>query len=233
MTIANSNFEEWIFAQKFENMNDFTFSFSKMSLEGALFDIGKMNFFAREILGKMTKEEIYERSLAYSEKYNPKLHDLITRNPHYFMEIMNIEREKENPRKDYEKFGNVAEIIGFFYNDIYGEIIANPLPFNEKFDKNIIIETLKAMEENLSLDQDEQSWFANMKEVGTGLGFAGNNKEFKANPEAYKGTIGDVAELLRIALTGRKNSPNLYYVMKILGKQECDRRIDLVCSLLK
>ena len=231
MTIANSNFEEWIFAQKFDNMNDFEFSFSKMSLEGALFDIGKMNFFAREILGKMTKEEICQRALDYSKLYNKPLFDLISRDPHYFMEIMNIEREKENPRKDYEKFGNLLEIIGFFYNEIYSEIVAKPLPFNEKFDKNTIIDTLKAMKENLSLEQDEQSWFANMKQIGMDLGFAGNNKEFKANPEAFKGTIGDVAELLRITLTGRKNSPNLYYVMKILGKQECDRRIDIVCSL--
>ena len=232
MTIANSNFEEWIFNQKFENMEDFVFSFNKMSLEGALFDTGKLNFFAREILGKKTKKEMREMAVAYAEKYNPELLEVINRNPSYFEEIMNIEREKENPRKDYEKFGNVLDIIGFFYEDRYEKILEKPLPFNEKFSKEDIKATLSALRDNLSLNQDEQSWFANMKEIGMQIGFAGNNKEFKSNPESFKGTIGDVAEMLRITLTGRKNSPNLYYVMTILGKEECDYRINKVISLL-
>ena len=232
MTIANSNFEEWILNNKFEHMEDFTLSFNKISSEGALFDMGKVNFFAREILGKKDKEEIYLMAKEYAEKYNPELLDLISRDPEYFKAIMNIEREKENPRKDYEKFGNVAEIIGFFYNDRYESIIKNPLPYNEKFSKEDIKSTLLGLKE-LSFELDEQSWFANMKEIGIKLGFAGNNKEFKANPEAFKGTIGDVAEILRITLTGRKNSPNLYYVMQILGKKECHRRIDSLIDLLK
>ena len=232
MTIANSNFEEWIFAQKFDNMQDFVFSFSKMSLEGALFDMGKLCFFAREILGKMNKNEITERALAYAKQYNPKLASYIERDPKYFAEIMNIEREKENPRKDYEKFGNMLDIIGFFYEDIYEEILKQPLPFNEKFDKETVATTLNALKE-LKLELDEQSWFANMKDIGIAQGFAGNNKEYKANPEQFKGTIGDVAELLRITLTGRKNSPNLYYVMRLLGKDECVRRIDAINALLK
>ena len=233
MTIANSNFEEWILNNKFEGMDQFTFSFDKMNHEGALFDIGKVNFFAREILVKLNKEQIYERALAYSREYNPALYALIERDPELFKDIMNIEREKENPRKDYEKFGNLMEIIGFFYQDLYDQIISNPLPFNEKLDKNTIIEVLEALRDNLSYDLDEQNWFANMKEIGMSHGFAGNNKEFKANPEAFKGTIGDVAEILRITLTGRKNSPNLYYVMQILKKDECDRRINKAISLLK
>ena len=233
MTIANSNFEEWILQNKFEHMEDFVFSFDKMSLEGALFDIGKLNFFAREILGKMNKEEITNRALAYAKQYNPKLLSLIEQDKNYFASIMNIEREKENPRKDYEKFGNVSDIIGFFYKEQYEEILKNPLPFNEKFDKATIKDTLEALKNGLSLNNDEQGWFANMKEIGGQQGFALNNKEYKANPEAFKGSIGDVAELLRITLSGRKNSPNLYYVMQILGKKECDRRIDAVISTLK
>lgn len=230
MTIANTNFEEWILNNKFEHMEDFEFSFSKMSLEGALFDMGKVNFFAREILGKMNKKEITDRVVAYAKLYNPLLLSLVDYNRSYFEEIMNIEREKENPRKDYEKFGNMPQIIGFFYPNIYQDIIKEPLPFNEKFNKETIADILSALRDELSLELDEQSWFASMKEIGVRHGFAGNNKEYKANPEAFKGSIGDVAELLRITLTGRKNSPNLYYVMKILGKEECQRRINLVIA---
>lgn len=232
MTIANSNFEEWILNNKFEHMEDFQLTFNKISSEGALFDMGKVNFFAREILGKKNKEEIYVMAKEYAEKYNPELLDLINRDPEYFKDIMNIEREKENPRKDYEKFGNVADIIGFFYQDRYEKIIEQPLLFNEKFNKEDIIGVLQGLKK-LGVNQDEQSWFANMKEIGLSLGFAGNNKEYKANPEAFKGTIGDVAEILRITLTGRKNSPNLYYVMSILGIEESHRRMDLIINLMK
>ena len=233
MTIANSNFEEWILEHKFEHMEDFVFSFDKMSLDGALFDMGKLNFFAREILGKKTKEEILESALEYSQKYNKPLFDLINRDHNKFMEIMNIEREKENPRKDYEKFGNLYEIISFFYSDLYdASVKENPLVFNEKFSKEDIKEVLENISNKLNINQEEQDWFSNMKAIAEELRFAPNGKTFKQNPEAYKGTVGDVAEMMRIALTTRKNSPNLYYVMKILGKQECDRRFHQVVENL-
>ena len=232
MTIANSNFEEWIFANHFEHMEDFTFSFDKMSLEGALFDMGKLNFFSKEILAKLNKDEFFKMASEYADKYNNNLKELINRDPDYFKEIINIEREKENPRKDYEKFSNLDELIAFFYEDKYLEMIKEGIAFNEKFDHQLIKDVLSNLRDNLSLEQDEQSWFSNMKEIGEKLGFAPNGKTLKSNPELYKGAIGDVAEMIRLALTSRKNTPNLYYVMKVLGKEECDKRINLVISSL-
>ncbi len=234
MTIANSNFEEWIFNNHFEHMEDFSFSLSKMSLDGALFDMGKLSFFAKEILGKMNKDEITDRILAYSKEYDKELYALVTGNIDYFKQIINIEREKENPRKDYEKFGGLLSIIGFFYNHIYEEIAELGInEFNPKFTKDDIVSTLEAMRDGLNLNQDEESWFNNMKEIALKLGFAENKKMFKTAPESFKGMVGDVAEMLRITLTGRKNSPNLYYVMTILGKEECNKRINYIISLLK
>ena len=232
MTIANSNFEEWILNNHFEGMDDFEFSFKKMNNEGALFDMGKLNFFARELLAKFNKDEITKLALDYAEKYNEKLYKTIKENPAYFTAIMNIDREKVNPRKDYEKFGNVLDIIGYFYDDGYEKELAKGLSFNEKFSKQDIREALTAIKNGLSLEQDEQSWFNNLKEIGASLNFATNNKEYKANPEAYRGNIGDLAEILRITLTCRKNAPNLYSVMVVLGKEECDKRIERVISLI-
>lgn len=231
MTIANSNFEEWIFEHKFEHMEDFVFSFSKMSLEGALFDMGKLNFFAREILSKKTKEEMLEMTLEYSKQYDEKLYNLVSGDPEHFKQIINIEREKENPRKDYEKLGGLYDLISFFYKDLYDEYVnSNPLQFNEKFDLSIVKEALASLRDKLDVSLDEQGWFTNMKAIGEELGFASDRKTYKANPENFKGTIGDVAEILRITLTTKKNSPNLYYVMQVLGKEECDRRINLVLA---
>ena len=233
MTIANSNFEEWILSNHFEGMDDFVFSFKKMSLDGALFDMGKLNFFARELLAKMTKNEITNLALEYSEKYNQELYKTIKNNQKYFTEIMNIDREKANPRKDYEKFGNVLEIIGYFYPDGYEKAISKGLEFNEKFSKEDLVEALTAIKNGLQIGEDEQSWFSNLKDIGIKLNYAANNKEYKANPELFKGNIGDLAEILRITLTGRKNAPSLYAVMALLGLEESHRRIDRVISLIK
>lgn len=232
MTIANSNFEEWILNNNFDNMEDFVFNLNKMSLDGALFDMGKLNFFARKLFAKFNKDEITFFAINYANKYAPELAKKINENMYYFAEIMNIDREKVNPRKDLEKFGNALEIMGYFYQDIYENEVAKGLPFNEKFTKNDLIEALLAIKKDLSLEQDEQAWFNNLKEIGCTLNYAANNKDYKANPTAYKGNIGDLAEILRITLTSRKNAPNLYSVMKVLGKKESDHRIDYICSLL-
>lgn len=233
MTIANSNFEEWILANKFKGMDDFVFSFNKMSLDGALFDIGKLNFFSREILARKTKEEILEMSKKYGEKYDSTLLSLINRSESFFMNIMNIEREKENPRKDYEKLSVLADQISFFYNDLYdNKVEEGGLSFNEKFEHSLIKDILNDISGSLSLVVDEQGWFANLKDVSSKHNFALNGKEYKANPLAYKGSVSDVAEMLRITITTKKNSPNLYYVMKVLGKEECLRRISFVVSRL-
>ena len=233
MTIANSNFEEWILKNKFSNMEDFTFAFNKMNHEGALFDMGKVNFFSKEILAKMKIDEIFALTIEYANKYNPELKALIDYNPEYLKAIMNIERDKDNPRKDYDKLGDVVSVTALFYDDKYEKMLQNGLAFNEKFSSSDIKEVLEAMKNELSLDQDEQSWFNNMKEVGEKLGYAPNGKLYKQNPDNYKGSVSDVAEMLRIALTTKKNSPNLYYVMKLLTKEGCDKRINLVISLLK
>ena len=232
MTIANSNFEEWILNNKFSHMEEFTFNFQKMSHEGALFDIGKLNFFSREILAKMKIDEIYDFAYNYAKNYNKELLEVIEQDPSYFKAILNIERDRENPRKDYDKLGNLVEGISFFYHEKYLEIAKKNIQFNVKFTHDDIKEVLNEMKEKLSLDQDEQCWFNNMKTIGESLGYAPNGKLYKQNPESYKGSVSDVAEMLRITLTTKKNSPNLYYVMKVLGKQECDERIDYVISLL-
>lgn len=228
LTIANSNFEEWKAEHKTTSNDEFKLTFEKMSLDGALFDIMKLKFISKEILSRMSKEEITNRAYEWAKIYDEKLLHLINLDRNYFMSIMNIEREKENPRKDYEKFSDIFNIIKFFYKDYYLELMQNELPFNPFIDKSVIKSLLKEFIDTLDLSLDEQNWFNSLKELGKKFGFAESNKIYKQNKDQYIGHVGDVAEILRITFTSSKQSPNLYYVLQILGKEQLKERIDFV-----
>lgn len=230
LTIANSNFEEWKAEHKTTSNDEFKLTFEKMSLDGALFDIMKLKFISKEILSRMSKEEITNRAYEWAKVYDEKLLHLIDLDRNYFMSIMNIEREKENPRKDYEKFSDIFNIIKFFYKDYYLELMQNELPFNPFIDKSVIKSLLKEFIDTLDLSLDEQNWFNSLKELGKKFGFAENNKIYKQNKDQYIGHVGDVAEILRITFTSSKQSPNLYYVLQILGKEQLKERIDFVTT---
>jgi len=230
LTIANSNFEEWIFQNNFTNMQDFKLSFDKFSLDGALFDIVKLQFFAKEILAKKSKEEMLEIGLKYSKEYDEKLYELINKDHEFFKAIMNIERETAKPRKDYFKFGGMEEIISFFYHDEYLKEYKGD--YNEKFDHALIKNILSELKATMPYGVEQNDWFNSLKVAAVNNGFADNNKDYKANPDAYKGNTSDIAEILRIAITGRRNAPNLFYVLETLGKDEVNNRIDHAISLL-
>lgn len=230
LTIANSNFEEWKAENKDKSNDEFKLTFEKMSLDGALFDIMKLKFISKEILSRMSKEEITKRAHEWAKTYDSRLAELIERNQKYFMSIMNIEREKENPRKDYEKYSDIFDIVKFFYQDHYQELMEKELPFNAFIDKEVIKKVLLSFVDDLDLSLNESEWFDKLKLLGKKLGFAENNKIYKQNKELYLGHVGDVAEMLRITLTSSKQSPNLYYVLQILGKEEINRRIQYVVA---
>jgi len=233
MTIANSNFEEWRMQNPTVSRDEFVFSFDKMSLDGALFDIMKLKFVSKEILSRENARRITYEARDYATKHDPKLYALITGDQLYFESIMNIEREKENPRKDYEKFSDIFPLVRFFYRMEYAEIISGTLPFNPAFPTSLISEVLEDIRETLQLDDvSEEQWFTDLKTVGERHGFAPSGKIFKANKEIYKGHIGDVAEMLRIAVTGSKQSPNLYYVLQVLGLQEVKDRLAIIVEKL-
>ena len=232
LTIANSNFEEWRLANKSASMYDFKLTFDKMSLDGILFDLAKVQNICKEYLSRLTAEEISEKAIAWAQKYNQELYELASGNIEFFRSIMNIERGGEKPRKDYEKYSDILPLIGFFYNNIYETISQNDWEWNPNMDKELVKEVLTAYNESLNLDLNEEEWFANMKNVAISNGFAASPKEWKKNKEMFKGHVGDVAEMLRISMSGRKQTPNLYYVMKILGKEEVLRRIDVAINKL-
>lgn len=235
VTIANSNFEEWRLQNMSADIFTFPLSFDKMTLDGALFDLAKVENICKERLSRLNKEEFTNKAYAFAIEYDEQLKNLIERNPEFFKSIINIEREKENPRKDYTTYKDIYPIISFFYNDLYDALLdTTELPFNyERFTKDTIIYVLETFKSNMGLEYDEEGWFNNLKETTSKCGFCPNVKEYKKNKEAYLGHVGDISEMIRLAFSTRKNTPNPYFVLQILGEKEVARRIDKVIQQLK
>jgi glutamyl-tRNA synthetase len=233
MTIANSNFEAWLMANPKGNMDDFNLSFDKFSLDGALFDLPKLNNISKEVLANMDKTTFTDQALAWAKSYDPELANYIESDRPKFERIINIEREQEKPRKDYERFSDVTPKIRFFYADEFDKLVkAGPLPFNEFIDKKVIKDFLTDFENTLDLSMDENTWFEAMKSLGVKHNFCNDRKVYKKDPKAYNGWYADCISLIRVAVSGSTQAPKLYDVLEILGKDEITRRIKLVTSLL-
>ncbi len=226
MSIANSNFEEWTLSNKSYDYKAFKFTFAKMSLDGALFDQGKLNFFAKETIATIPTAELVKDVTSWAKDNDPILNAKIGKDPVYFSKVLGIERERANPRKDYAKYSDIEPATRFFYDEDYKELIASPLPFNPKFDKEFLSSFMKDAAEKMLYNVDESTWWNSIKEVASSNGFAIANKDYKANPEAYKGSVSDAAEIIRIALTCSKDSPNLHEVIDILGENRVKERLN-------
>ena len=227
MTIANSNYEDFIVQTKDYDLDHFKFNIKKMSLDGALFDINKLAFYGKEILGYMKKEEIYAKSKAWANQYSKELTALINKLGDKYIDILNIEREKKNPRKDYAKYSDIYENIKFFDYDEYVNIVKDGYEFNPNIDKEIIKNLLVDVKKNYFLENDENYWYNSVKEIAKNYNFAVDGKVYKENPSAFTGNMNDFCEILRVIVSGRKVTPNLFSILKILGEEEISKRINL------
>lgn len=232
MTIANTNFEEWRLQNPTANIFDFNLSFDKMSLDGALFDLEKVNSISKECLGNMGAPTIASKATVWAKEYNLEFYEMIESNAVMFEQLLSIERGGEKPRKDYVTYADIFPIINFMYDNYYNEFLKEELPFNERFSKEDLFEVLENYMNDPGLEFSEEDWFAHLKVMASDLGYAERAKEYKKNPELYKGHIGDFAEIIRIAVSTRKSTPNFYYVLKILGAEKVKERILKVIDLL-
>ncbi|MDY0345266.1 MAG: glutamate--tRNA ligase [Bacilli bacterium] len=233
MSIANSNFEEWTEKSNIYDIDKFTFNLDKMSLDGALFDLDKLTFFAKEVIARMSAHRLASLSKKWAINHAPELLDLINRNTDYYEQILNIEREKENPRKDFAKYSDIYSHIRFFYHDHYLNLVSVDLPFDERITKDKVISFLRGFMKANDYTLDNDDWFLSLKEIALISGFAPNNKEYKNNLDKYIGHVGDAAEILRISLTGSKNSPNLWAILQVLGQEEAEKRLNYVIEKLR
>ncbi len=222
LTILNSNFEEWRKANKTEDINKFPFNLKKMSVSGALFDMVKFNDVSKNVISVMTAGQVYDLVTEWAKDYNKALCDLFTADSDKAKAILNIDRENPKPRKDIACWEEVEDYVSFFYNELYKADYTLP----EHIKKKDAIEILTKYRELYSADDSKEEWFNKIKELCTMCGYTPNVKEYKQNPDAFKGHVGDVSTIIRIAITSRTNTPDLYFIMQILGKDEVMRRID-------
>lgn len=222
LTILNSNFEEWRKANKTEDIKKFPFNLKKMSVSGALFDMVKFNDVSKNVISVMTDEQVYELVVNWSKDYDKELYALFTRDSEKAKAILNIDRDNPKPRKDIACWEDVKNYVAFFYNELYTP--NNILP--ENISKSDAVEILTKYKELYSDSDSKDEWFQKIKDLCSACGFTPNVKEYKQNPSAYKGHVGDVSTVIRLAVTSRTNTPDLYYIMQILGRDEIIRRID-------
>lgn len=222
LTILNSNFEEWRKANKNEDISKFPFNLKKMSVSGALFDMVKFNDVSKNVISVMTCQEVYDLVVAWAKDYNEKLYNLFIADEVKAKAILNIDRDNPKPRKDIACWEEVENYVSFLYNELYTPDTTLP----EHIDKEDAKEILTKYKKIYSADDSKDEWFNKIKELCTMCGYTPNVKEYKQNPEAFKGHVGDVSTVIRIAVTSRTNTPDLYYIMQILGKDEVMRRID-------
>lgn len=225
MTIANSNYEEWHKANKDQSFKEFTFSPKKMSASGGLYDLEKLNNLSKEIISRMTKEELYERSYEWSKKYDEELKSLIESDPEYYKNIINIEREQKKPRKDYETYGAIKREIWYMFDNLFaGELNYDFKNITNKEEIALILKTY--IEKYYDENDDKETWFNKIKDMCDELGYASDMKAYKTNPEDFKGNIADVTTVIRVALTTSSMTPDLYEILKLLGKDRILKRIE-------
>ena len=217
LNIANSSFENWRRQNKDKSIYDFDFQISKMSVSGALFDLTKMLDDSKAIISRFSAEKVYNEGYKWAEKHDIELKKLLDQKD-YALKVIGIERGKEKPRKDIAKWSDLKDNIIYMFEE--------PKEFdfdkiNGEEAKKVISEYMKLYDEN----DDKQTWFDKMKDVAEKCGYAREVKKYKANPEKWPGHVGDVSTVIRVAITGRRNTPDLYEILQVLGKDEVMDRL--------
>ena len=233
LNIANSTFENWRRANPDKKMEEFDFQLNKMSVSGALFDMVKLLDIGKTVISKMTAEDVYEKALEWAKVYDNELADLL-KDKEYALKVFGIERGNKKPRKDIAKWSDVKENISYMYDsEFYNNVQEYPyqpsISNKEDISKILDLYIEKYYDEN----DDKQTWFDKIKEVAGEMGYAKEVKEFKANPGMYKAHVGDVSTVLRVALTARTNTPDMYEIMQVLGKERIAKRFNVAKENLK
>jgi len=221
MTLLNSNYEQWRMANKDASYRDFDFKAAKMGISGAMFDLAKFNDVSKNMISLMSAEEVLEGTLDWSFEYDKELNALLERDRDYAVRLFSIGRGGKKPRKDFACWSEVKSFVSYFYDELF--TIDEEYPENiDKADLKSILSDYAGM---YSYDDDQNVWFDKLKAVSEKYGFASDMKAYKENPDAFKGSVTDISTAIRVAVTGRRNSPDMFAIMQVLGGERSVSRI--------
>ena len=228
LTILNSNYEDWRRANPTTPATEFKFSYKKMNPAGSLFDVAKLRDVSKNVISVMDAETVYKYVAAWALEFDPDFAKVFTADPEFSKAILAIGRGGKKPRKDIAVWSEVKDYAGFFFDEYFNVTEAYP----ETFDKADIKAALLAFKESFDMSDDSGVWFDKIKAIADTLGFASDMKAYKADPTAFRGSVADISMFLRVAVTGRLNSPDMYSVMQLLGRERVFARIDAICDTL-
>ena len=223
-TILNSNFEEWYLNNSDKSIEDFEFTFDKMAIGGTLFDLDKLNNISKTYFSRKSGEEVYEETLTWALKHDKEYAKLLEDNKEIMIKFLNIEKDGDRPRKDISKYSEVKEEFSYAIDSMFEKENYSKYDGDKVYDLDLVTDYVANV---LDLDVDNEEWFNTIKEFSVKNGYAASPKDYKKNPDDYKGSVSDVCEALRVIITGRLKSPDLFSIMKILGKDKINKRIEL------
>ncbi len=228
MTLLNSNYEEWHAKNLDKPYTAFPFSVKKMSVSGCLFDFNKLNDVSKNILSRMSAEEVYEKLAVWAQEFDPEFGAVLTADKEKAVKILAIGRGGKKPRKDLATWADAKPYMGFFYDEFF--------KIEDSYPAGFAAEDIKKANEaflaTYNYADDMNTWFGKIKEIAESLGFASDMKAYKANPEAYKGNVADISAFIRVAVTGKQNAPDLYTVMQIIGEEKTRARVENAIAAL-
>ena len=228
MTIANSNYEQWREGHPDADFTEFEFSPKKMSSAGALFDLDKLDNISKNYLSKLKASEVFDGLDEWSKIYDTDFNALINKHKDYTISVLNIEREQKKPRKDFACFSEVKDNIWYMYNELFDDAIFDFSFLKHEEDAKKIISTY--LNEYFDINDDKDTWFNKIKELTEKMGYCSNMKEYKENPDNYRGSTADISNVIRVALTTKLTTPDLYEIINILGDAEVRSRFSKICG---
>ena len=226
MTIANSNFEEWLNKNPNGKLEEFKMEFSKMSESGTLFDVEKLFNITKNYISRMTSEELYNLSLPWMKEFDRELYELMVKYPDYTKAIFSIERYQEKPRKDFSSFSDIRNGIWYMYDELFNNLNYEYQKVIDKEEIRMILDTY--FTKYYDINDDKETWFNKVKMMCDELGYASNMKEYKLNPDKYKGNVADISTVIRVSMTTKCMTPDLYEILKLLGIERIKKRINII-----
>lgn len=231
LNIINSSFEEWRTANPDKDYHEFEVSLDKMSKSGALFDLVKLSDVSKELISRMKADVVYDNYTAWAKDFDKEMYELVTANEAISKKIFNIDKEGPKPRKDFAKWSDVKEKIFYFFDELFVKETAENIELPKNMELSEAKRIIEAYSKSFNFNVDKDTWFEELKAIGAELGYTANRKEFKANPENFKGMIADVAATVRAAITHRANTPDIYTIMQIMGEAKVKERFEKFLSL--